>query len=63
MNRFYERMANAIQASRRLHEDADFMEQAEAAVRLSSRWSANALLYAVAAFLRFFAFGPLFCAG
>lgn len=43
-----------IERNRRLHEDADFMAEAVAATRLQARWSANAMLYAIAAF--FFAF-------
>jgi len=39
-----------IERNRRLHEDADFMAEAVAATRLQARWSANAMLYAVAAF-------------
>jgi len=38
-----------IEHSRRMHEDADFMAEAEAATRLQARWSASALLFTVAA--------------
>lgn len=47
-------MIRDIERNQRLHEDADFMAEAVAATRLQARWSANAMLYAVAAF--FFAF-------
>lgn len=40
-------MLRDIERNRRLHEDADFMAEAEAATRLQARWSANALLYVI----------------
>lgn len=36
-----------IERNRRLHEDADFMAEAEAATRLQAKWSANVLFYSV----------------
>ncbi len=43
-------LARRIERNRHLHEDADFMAEAVAATRLQARWSANALLWASAAF-------------
>ncbi|NBX65859.1 MAG: HlyD family type I secretion periplasmic adaptor subunit [Proteobacteria bacterium] len=45
-----------IERNRRLHEDADFMAEAEAATRLEAKWSANVLLYAVTLFFAMFVF-------
>lgn len=47
-------LLRGIERNRRLHEDADFMAEAEAATRLKARWSANALLYVIAAFFAAF---------